>query len=208
MQLNKIVWYLAAFFIQAIFCISYALADTDPVAMLQSTANHMIEGLKTNQATLKTKPQVVFQLANKYIVPNAALTDMSKGVLPPHIWNQATNEQRAQFEKEFTTTLIRTYASALTSYRNQTVHFYPLRGAYQGKSAVDVNSEIVSPDNDPIHVSYHVVRKGNVWKLYDISVEGVDMLESFRSQFSDILANGSMNQLLQRMVKHNQNRRG
>ena len=102
--------------------------------------------------------------------------------------------------------MIRTYASALTSYEDQTVQFYPIRGGYQGKRTVEVRSEIQG-GNQPIQVTYRLMRVGSVWRLYDLSVEGVSMLESFRSQFSDILSSGSMDQLLQRMVQHNRGRR-
>lgn len=182
--------------------VSVASAEADPVVLLQSSADKMIAGLKSNKATLKTKPDIVYNLAYRYIVPYASLTEMSKAVLPPSVWNSATSSQRAQFQKEFTNTLIRTYASALTSYQNQTVKFYPVRGGYTGKS-ITVNSDIVSPDSDPIHVTYRLIRVANAWKLYDLTVEGVDMLDSFRSQFSDILASGNMAELLNRMSSHN-----
>lgn len=182
--------------------VTSAQAEGDPAAILQSVADNMVAGLKANKATLKTKPSIVFNLAYKYVVPHASLPDMAKAVLPPRVWNSASIVQRARFQKEFTNTLIRTYASALTSYQDQTVKVYPVRGAMNGKS-VTVNSEIVSSESDPIRVSYNLIRVGNTWKLYDLSVEGVDMLDSFRSQFADILSSGSMAELLNRMSAHN-----
>ncbi|RDI48788.1 MlaC/ttg2D family ABC transporter substrate-binding protein [Aquicella lusitana] len=180
--------------------------QSDPVALLQYIANNMIAGLKANKATLKTKPQIVFRLANRYVVPYADLPEMSRRVLPPQIWNSATPSQRMQFQKEFTTTLIRTYASALTSYQDQTVQFYPIRGGYQGLRTVEVRSEITGSETQPIQVTYRLMRVGSVWRLYDLSVEGVSMLESFRSQYAEILSSGSMEQLLQRMSQHNRGR--
>ena len=182
---------------------SHAQSQSDPVALLQYIANNMIAGLKAHKATLKTKPGTVYSLAYRYVVPYADLSEMSKRVLPPHIWNSATPAQRAQFQKEFTTTLIRTYASALTSYQDQTIQFYPVRGGYAGARTVEVRSQITGSETQPISVTYRMVRVGSVWRLYDLSVEGVSMLESFRSQFADILEGGSMDQLLQRMSSHN-----
>src|SRR5207244_3611075 len=112
-------------------------SQNDPVALLKYVANNMISGLKANKATLKSKPQTVYNLANKFVVPYAAMSIMSKHVLPPHIWNSASAEQKSQFEKEFTRTLIRTYASALTSYRDQTIQFYPIRGDFQKAKTVE-----------------------------------------------------------------------
>jgi phospholipid transport system substrate-binding protein len=180
--------------------------QSDPVALLQYIADHMIAGLKSNEATLKTKPQIVYKLAYQYVVPYADLGEMSKRVLPPQTWNSATPAQRVQFEKEFTTTLIRTYASALTAYTDQTIRFYPVRGGTQGAKTVEVNSEIQSSESSPIHVSYRMQRVGSVWRLYDMSVEGVSMLDSFRSQFTDILSTGNMSDLLQRLNAHNDRR--
>ena len=204
MRNNK---FLVSFFMMMfawLACTSYASAsENDPVGLLQYVANNMISGLKANKATLKTKPQVVYNLAYRYVVPHADLPEMSKRVLPPQIWNSATPAQRAQFQKEFTVTLIRTYASALSSYQDQTIQFYPIRGGYEGRNTVEVSSEIQSSSTQPISVTYRLMRVGGTWKLYDLSVEGVSMLESFRSQFSDILSSGSMPELLQRMSGHN-----
>lgn len=203
LRINKLVSTGLIIVFSWLAMISVVQAAENPVSMLQSIANNMISQLKANKATLKTKPGIVYSLARRYVVPYADLDEMSRRVLPPQTWNSATPAQRAQFKKEFTTLLIRTYASALTSYQDQTVRFYPVRGGYEGKSNIEVSSEIVSPDNDPIRVMYRLVRTGGGWRLYDMSVEGVGLIDSFRSQFADILANGDMNQLLNRISSHN-----
>lgn len=165
--------------------------DSDPVSMLQSLADQMIANLKSNKATLKTNPSLVYSLARKIVVPHADLAEMSKRVLPPQTWNSATPAQRARFEDEFTTLLVRTYASALADYTDQTVEFHPVRGGIVGKSTVRVDSQIIRSDGAPINVNYRLLRQGSVWKLYDMSVEGISLLESFRSQFADKVAQGS-----------------
>jgi len=181
-----------------------AVAESDPVTMLRSVANSMLAGLKSHKATLKKDPSVVYALAERIIVPHADLTEMSKRVLPPQTWNGATAAQRAAFQREFTTTLIRTYASALASYDNETVEFFPVRGGVAGKTTVNVNSQIDREDGPPVAVSYSLVRVGGSWRLYDMTVEGVSMLESFRSQFADQLSRGDMANLLQVLKQHNE----
>jgi phospholipid transport system substrate-binding protein len=206
MRLNKLFLTFFILSLSWLTCVStYAegASQSDPVGLLRYIANNMIAGLKANKATLKSKPRIVYGLAYRYVVPYADLTEMSKRVLPPQTWNSATPAERVQFEKEFTTTLIRTYASALTSYQDQTIQFYPVRGGYQGQRTVEVNSEISSSQNQPIHVTYRLIRVGSVWRLYDMSVEGVSMLDSFREQFGDILAQGDMQSLLKRLAGHN-----
>ena len=186
-----------------VFALPVQAAPTnDPVQLLKYIAENMISGLKSHQATLKTKPQTVYSLAYQYVVPYADLNEMSRRVISPQIWNAATPQQRIRFQKQFTTLLIRTYSSALSSYQDQTVKFYPVRGGIGG-ATVEVSSDIISPDSQPIHVTYRLVRTASGWRLFDMSVEGVSMLESFRSQFTDILASGNMEQLLQRLSSHN-----
>lgn len=177
-----------------------AAPSGDPVSLLQYIANNMIAGLKSNKATLKSKPGIVYNLAYKYVVPYANLNEMSKRVLPPRIWNSATPEQKQKFQQLFTKTVIRTYASALTNYEDQSIKFYPIRGA--AGNTVEVRSQIVSSQNQPISVTYRLVRTSAGWRLFDMSVEGVSMLGSFRAQFADILSQGNMNSLLNRLSGH------
>lgn len=207
MHINKIITSFLIVFFGWLLCLNvYAQSgavQSDPVALLQYIANNMINSLKANQATLKTKPGIVYSLADKYVVPYADLPAMSQRVLPPSTWNNASAAQRSQFQREFTRLLIRTYASALSSYQDQTVQFYPVRGGTEGVNTVEVSSEILSSSHDPIHVTYRLLHVGGVWRLYDMSVEGVSLIESFRSQFADILSSGSMDQLLNRLSQHN-----
>lgn len=182
---------------------SFADSQSGPVALLQSIADQLIDRLKVNKTTLKTNPSLVYSLANHIVVPHADLDEMSKRVLPPATWNNATISQRAKFKNEFTNLLVRTYASALAEYSNQTVKFFPVRGGYEGKSSVRVDSQIVRDDGPNISMNYRLVKENSGWKLYDMTVEGVSLLESFRSQFADRLSNGNMSDLIQELEKHN-----
>jgi phospholipid transport system substrate-binding protein len=184
--------------------IPFAYADnSNPTVMLESVADQVIASLKANKANLKTNPTLVYSLANKIIVPHADLTEMSQRVLPPHTWNSASVSQRNQFKQQFTSLLVRTYASALADYTDQTIRFYPIRGGYEGKDAIRVDSQIVRNDGPPVSVNYRLVLEGTDWKLYDLIVEGVSLLESFRSQFADKLAQGDMDDLIKQLKLHN-----
>lgn len=181
-----------------------AWADSSPVNMLQSIANTLIANLKANKATLKTNPSLVYSLAYKIVVPHADLDEMSKRVLPPTVWNMASSSQRSQFKSEFTNLLVRTYASALADYTDQTVKFFPVRGGYQGKNNVRVDSQIIRADGPSLTVNYKLVLRDSQWKLYDLTVEGISLLESFRSQFADKVSQGaSMNDLIRDLKQHN-----
>ena len=203
MRTNKWMSCLVAVLVGFVSFMSVAQASvqSSPIGLLQYIADNMIEQLRNNKATLKTKPAIVYNIAYKYVVPYADLPEMSKRVLPPKVWKGASSAQRAQFQKEFTRLVIRTYASALTSYKDQKMKFYPIRG--RTGNNVEVKSQITSSSSPAINVSYRLLRTGSGWKLYDMSVEGVSLIGSFRSQFSSILANGNMNDLLKQLSKHN-----
>lgn len=201
--MKNLIKILLTAFIASCMSFCYAATESDPVALLKGIADEMIQNLKTHKATLKTNPDYVYSLSNKLVVPHADLDYMSKMVLPPQTWNAATEAQRKSFEKEFTTVLERTYASALADYSDETVNFFPVRGGVDGQSSVTVNSKIDRSDGPSVNVSYRLIRVGSNWKLYDMNVEGISMLESFRSQFGDILAQGDMNELLKKLRDHN-----
>lgn len=120
-------YFLSVFSWLMMLCIftSAQAAGSGPVEMLQSVADQMIASLKSHQTTLKQNPSLVYSLAYKIIVPHADLDEMSKRVLPPQTWNNATAGQRQEFKREFTNLLVRTYASALAEYKDQTVRFFP-----------------------------------------------------------------------------------
>lgn len=199
---------LTSFLILMTFFFSSAViaSDNDPVNMLQVLANNMIASLKSNQSSLKTNPSIVYSLAYKIVVPKADISFMAKSVIPPQTWNSASASQRTQFESEFTKLLVRTYASALKDYTSQTVKFFPVRGGYQGKSNITVSSQIIRTDGPSIAVNYRLINSNNNWKLYDMSVEGVSIIESFRSQFAGKLSQGNMDDLIRDLMKHNQAR--
>lgn len=193
-----------AFLTCALFTTS-VFAAGDPVNELNSIADQLISQLKANKTTLKENPSLVYSLANEIVVPHADIDYMAKRVLPPKVWNSASSSQRSRFESAFSTLLVHTYASALANYNDQTVHFFPVRGGYAGKSSVQVNSSIERSDGPSIAVNYRMILAGSEWKLYDLSVEGVSMLESFRSQFADQLAQGDIDALINKLNSHNSN---
>ena len=197
---------LFAVLLTALFAATASFAASDPVNELNSIANQLIAKLKENQTTLKDNPSLVYSLANDIVIPHADIDVMAKRVLPPKVWNSATPSQRSRFESAFSTLLVHTYASALANYNDQTIHFFPVRGGYAGKSNVQVNSSIERSDGPSIAVNYRLVWVGSEWKLYDLSVEGVSMLESFRSQFADQLAQGDIEALINKLSSHNSSR--
>lgn len=189
----------------ALFTSSMALAGS-PVAVVERAANRVVSQLKSNKATLRSNPGVVYSIINRVILPQVDVYAMSRSVIRRSVWKQASSSQRKRFTKQFTRLVVRTYAGGLAKYTSEQVKFYPLRGGYQGKSRVRVRSKIMRRGAPSISMNYRLIRRGGSWKVYDISVEGVSLLHSFRSQFASQLRKGDFEALIKRLTQHNQRR--
>lgn len=173
-------------------------AQNSPVDMLDRISNQIISTLKQHKGNLKKNPQIIYQAVNQYLLPNVDVGGMARSVLGRIAWNKASPAERAEFSDVFTKLIIRTYATPLAQYSNETVKFLPLRGSTDGRF-VRVNSVIIRTTGQNIPLSYSLVANSGQWKIYDLSVEGVSLLQSFRAQFSQLLQNSSMHELIKQM---------
>lgn len=173
-------------------------AAQSPVPMLENTANKIIDTLKQNKTSLKSNHQVIHQAVEQYLLPVVDVNGMARSVLGRDAWNKATPAERQDFTRAFTQLVIRTYASPLAEYSDETVKFLPVRGSTDGRF-VRVNSLIIRSGGQNIPLSYNLVSKNGQWKIYDLSVEGVSLLQSFRSQFGQVLQNSTMKDLIAQM---------
>lgn len=176
-------------------------AQSSPVPMLENTASQIIATLKQNKPKLKQNHHIIYQAVERYLLPNVDVNGMSRSVLGREAWNKASAAERQEFTKAFTQLVIRTYANPLADYTDETVKFLPSRGAQDGHFT-RINSVIVRSSGQNIPLSYSLVSKNNNWKIYDLSVEGVSLLQSFRSQFGQILQNSNMRDLIAQMRKN------
>lgn len=176
-------------------------AIASPADQLQTVANKMISQLENNKLKLQDM-SVIRHIVNQVLIPQVALDRMSASVVG-RSWRAATSAQRSEFEKEFSYLVTTTYASALSSYNGDKVTFQPLRENYDARQTVRVSSLIVRKNGQRIPITYDVVRNGDAWKVYDFSIEHISMVQSYHSQFADVLAQGGMSALLARLQNHN-----
>ena len=181
---------------------SVVVADTAPLPMLEQTSQQIIATLKQNKASLKQNPQVIYQAVQRYLLPNVDVVGMARSVLGRQAWNSASVAEKTEFTQKFTSLVIRTYSSPLAEYTDETIRFLPSRTAVSGRFT-RVNSVIIRSSGQNIPMSYSLVSKNGQWKIYDLSVEGVSLLQSFHNQFSQILKNNSMHELIAQMDKKN-----
>lgn len=173
-------------------------AQSSPVPMLEQTTNQIITTLQKNQSSLKTNHRIIYGAIEQHLLPHVDLTGMARSVLGRQAWMKATVAERQAFTKEFTALVIRTYANPLAEYAGETVQFSSLRNPPHDRF-VRVNSVIIRKNGQRIPLSYSLVLKNGEWKIYDFNVEGISLLQSFRTQFAQVLQGSDMNTLLAQM---------
>ena len=191
------------FLFLSIFTVSAFAAANSPVTMLKNSSDKLLSQLRKEKASINKNPEVVYRLVEKILLPHVDTTGMARSVLGRNVWGSATADQKKRFTKEFTKLVTRTYSSALAAYQDEDIKFMPIRGDVSKMRRAQVDSLVISRGKPNIPVSYRLIKKGNTWKVYDMTVEGVSLLSSFRSQFSSELSQGSLDQLIQRLVQHN-----
>ncbi len=180
---------------------------SSPLTTLEGAANNVLNALKQNKANLKTNPGFVYSVVNRYIVPHVDVYGMSRSVLGRNAWRKASSSERRDFTKNFTRLVVRTYSGALRDYSGEKVKFLPVRGGFHGKRFVKVKSFIMKPNGRNIPITYSMVNKSNRWKVYDMSVEGVSLLQSYKSQFAQYLQSNSLSNLILKLKSRRFKRR-
>lgn len=181
---------------------SLSLAEMGPDELVKKTAEEVLEIVKSDKDIQAGDQQKIFALAEAKILPNFDFDRVSRLVLGRN-WANATKEQQAQFQKEFRTLLLRTYASALSKYQNQTIQYLPFRSQPDATRAT-VKTQILQPGGQPIGIDYTLEKGTNGWKVFDIVIEGVSLVTNYRSQFNnEIRQAGGMDGLIQKIAEKN-----
>lgn len=172
-----------------------------PDVLVKNTANDVLEIIKKDKDLQNGDMRKITALAEEKILPHFDFERMSRMVLGKH-WSKASKEQQQQFITEFRSLLIRTYASALSKYRNQTIEYKPMR-AQPSDTDVTVRTQIVQPGGQPLPIDYSLIKRDDGWKVYDVVIEGVSLVTNYRGQFSTEVKQSGMDGLIQRLADKN-----
>lgn len=200
--MKKIVCKITVISLLFMLLASGAWASSSPIPMLQNTADQVTAVLKVHKNQLKSNPSISYNAVVRYVLPIVDQQSMAQSVVGRNAWSEATPAQRAEFIKEFRMLVTRTYASAFSEFSNERVVFQPMRGN-ANQPMVQVQSKIVSNARPAVNLDYTLVNHGSGWKITDFSVDGISMIQSFRSQFLSTLAQSGMPGLIQELAAHN-----
>ncbi|ROH85935.1 ABC transporter substrate-binding protein [Pseudomethylobacillus aquaticus] len=178
-----------------------ALAEVAPDELVKTTAQEVLDIVKKDKDIQAGDQKKIFALAEEKILPNFNFDRVSRMVLGKN-WRSATPEQQQAFQREFRSLMLRTYATALSKYRNQTIDFKPTR-VQPGDTEVTVKTLIVQPGGQPIAVDYSLEKQTDAWKVYDITIEGVSLVTNYRSQFGNEVRQAGIDGLIQKLADKN-----
>ena len=198
--MNRIWNWLAALTLVAGFA-SVAVAEVAPDALVKSTAEDVLAVVKTDKDIQAGNQSKIFALAEEKILPNFNFDRVSRLVLGK-AWSKASPEQKEAFQQEFRSLLLRTYATALSKYRNQTIEYKPFR-AQPDETDVKVKTQILQQGGQPVAVDYSLEKSGDSWKVYDITIEGVSLVTNYRGQFNNEIRQGGLDGLIQKLAAKN-----
>jgi phospholipid transport system substrate-binding protein len=178
-----------------------AFAIEGPDELVKRTAEDVLATVKSDADIQAGDQEKIYALAEEKILPNFNFDKVSRLVLGKN-WTKATPDQKSAFQTEFRTLLIRTYATALSKYKNQTIDYKPLRMA-DGASTASVKTAILQPGGQPIAVDYSLEKKADTWKVYDIVIEGVSLVTNYRGQFAQEIRQNGLDSLIKKLGDKN-----
>lgn len=172
-----------------------------PALLLERTSQQVIEILQRDHELLKSEPERVYTIVDEYILPHLDDVTMAKLALGKN-WKKATREQKIAFVVEFRNLLVRTYSRSLLEFSDQKIYFFPVKLAADAHKT-SVKAEVVQPGGPSIPMSYRVRIKNNAWKVYDIKIDGISLVTSYRGTFAQEIRKSGMDGLLKYMRDKN-----
>lgn len=177
-----------------------AVAADDPSAVVRDTAERVLHELRADRARYQNDREL-FGLVRQVVFPRIDRERTAQWVLGAN-WRTATPAQREQFIVEFSDLLLRTYGTALRQYDSETLNYLPVQ-APAGADRVTVRTEIVRPDGPKVSVDYQLTNRSGEWKVYDVIIENVSLVVTYRSEYSAIIKREGMDGLLKQLSERN-----
>lgn len=168
-----------------------------PVALLERTSTQVIKILRDDRELLKKEPERVYKIIDEYILPHLDQVTMAKLALGKN-WKRATKEQKREFVAEFRELLIRTYSKSLLEFKDQEIRYFPANVA-DGVKKTSVKAEVIQPGGPSIPIAYRMRVKNNAWKVYDIKIDGISLVTSYRGTFTQEIRKSGIDGLLEYM---------
>lgn len=178
-------------------------ADEAPDAWIKRLSTEVLDTIKADKSLQSGNLPKVIALVDNKIMPNVDFQRMTASAAGP-AWRKATPEQQKSLQDEFKILLVRTYAGALSQVSDQEIALKPLRAAADDKEVV-VRTEIRGR-GEPVQLDYRLQKtpgQGAGWKIYDLNVMGVWLVETYRGQFAQEINAKGIDGLIASLAERN-----
>ena len=176
-------------------------AQTAPDAMVRDLTNEVLEAIRADKAIASGDIGRVQKLVDEKVLPYVDFKKMTQ-LAVGRGWRNATPEQRTALTREFHTLLVRTYSGALSQVKDHQVKMRPFR-AQPADTDVLVRTSVVPSRGDPIQLDYRLEKQDAGWKIYDVNVLGVWLVENYKTQFAGEISAGGVDGLIKSLTDRN-----
>ena len=177
-----------------------AQAVKAPDVLIKEVSSDVLDSVRADKSIQAGDVQKVIALVDVKVMPFVNFQRMTSSAVGRY-WRQASPEQQKRLQEEFKTLLVRTYAGALAQVRDQTVSLKPMRSSPEDKEVV-VKTE-VKGKGDPIQLDYRLEKGDAGWKIYDVNVLGVWLVENYKNSFAQEISSGGIDGLIAKMAERN-----
>lgn len=181
-------------FVASVFFATSVLAQEAPDVLVQQVSSEVLEIIRSDKDIQSGNTQKVIDLVEKKVLPHFNFQHMTALAVGKD-WKKANAQQQQQLAAEFKTLLVRTYANALTGYKNQKLVYKPFKMA-AGETDVLVRTEVLQPGSKPVQIDYSLEKLDAGWKVYDMTVAGISLVTNYRDQFAQEVRNGGLDGLI------------
>jgi phospholipid transport system substrate-binding protein len=175
--------------------------EAEPNALLKAATVEVLAAMKQERDQHSANPKQVSSLLETKVLPLFDFSRMTQ-IAVARNWRVATPEQQAALTAAFKTLLVRTYSTALSSYRDQVIEFKSMRTA-AADTEVTVKSVVKQSGTEPITMDYNMEKSPAGWKVYDIKVAGVSLVTTYRDSFSEKIRDGGVDGLIKALEEKN-----
>ena len=171
-----------------------------PDALVKRVSSEVMEAARADPAIQAGDVSKVMALVDSKVMPHVNFQRMTASAVGRY-WRQATPEQQQRLQAEFKTLLVRTYSGALAQVKDQKVELKPFRGKPEDPE-VTVRTE-VRGKGEPIQLDYRLEKRPDGWKIYDVNVLGVWLVENYRNSFAQEISAGGIDGLIAKLAERN-----
>jgi phospholipid transport system substrate-binding protein len=201
MKMQRRQWVSSLLLVGAVLAspMSFA-AEEGPDALVQRISTEVMDAVKADPAIQAGDINRIVALVDSKIMPNVNFSRMTASAVGRY-WRQATPEQQAKLQAEFKTLLVRTYAGALGEVKDQTLSFKPTR--FRPEDTDVVVRSVVRGRGEPIQLDYRLEKGDSGWKIYDLNVLGIWLVDTYRSQFAQEINSNGLDGLIATLAQRN-----